>query len=146
MSAALVECDPLAPQLTKNQFLLQPIPTLSTSTLEKLDLCSGRWWWYQVDTEYSRATPVTQRSTGADGVVRTETVVEYVPDTAAVVVTFDTIWTRQANRFPTSDIVIVNGRDNRDQITNWNNPLSLIHRQPLRTIRRTSCTTRRWTR
>ena len=122
MSAALVECDPLAPQLTKNQFLLQPIPTLSTSTLEKLDLCSGRWWWYQVDTEYSRATPVTQRSTGADGVVRTETVVEYVPDTAAVVVTFDTIWTRQANRFPTSDIVIVNGRDNRDQITNWNNP------------------------
>lgn len=104
--AALVECNPNAPLPTVGQFRRQSIPPIPTSgdPWRDLDLCDGRWQWYQLSPEMVRPVPRVQRSRGADGVTRTRTVTSTVDTVASVAIVFDTVWTRQANRFPTSDV------------------------------------------
>ena len=117
---ALVECALNTPQPSRAQFITQPIPELSPTPLFKGDLCDQRWQWYQVQTAILRSRPVSTRSAGTDGVVRTSTSFQQVSETAAAVILFDSVWTRQANRFPTSDIMVVNGKDNMPN--NWDRP------------------------
>ena len=119
---AIVECDPQAPLPTANNFRQQPIYSIPTegNPVRDNDLCDNRWQWYRMRTEYTRSVSRVERIVGADGVTRTETLYSQVPDVASVVIIFDSIWTRQTNRFPTSDVMIVNGFDNMP--TNWDIP------------------------
>ena len=119
---ALVECDPTAPIPTANAFRQQPIPTLPVEgePTRANGLCDGRWQWYRVFTSFSRQVPRFERVVGADGVTRTETRYSPANDVASVSILFDGVWTRQTNRFPTSDIMIVNGFENMPQ--QWDVP------------------------
>ena len=55
-----------------------------------------------------------------DGFTYTRTDTVQQQSTAAVVLLFDSVWTRQANRYPTSDLIVVNGEANLPNI--WDNP------------------------
>ena len=55
-----------------------------------------------------------------DGFTYTRTDTVQQQSTAAVVLLFDSVWTRQANRYPTSDLIVVNGEANLPN--NWDNP------------------------
>ena len=112
-------CDPNRAQLTANEFREQETTALGSTPVRKLDLCNNRWWWYQIPTTLQRTRPTTARVEEADGVTRTRTTAASETVTGAVVLLFDSIWTRQANRYPTSDLMVVNGADNLP--TNWDN-------------------------
>ena len=115
-------CDPEAPIQTTQQFRAQPIPTVPTSgdPMQDNDLCDGRWQWYRLDPKSTQHVPRTVREVGVDGVTRTVTEHDAVERTMSVAIMFDAVWMRQANRFPTSDVMVVNGIENMP--TNWDVP------------------------
>ena len=92
---------------------------LGSTPIRKIDLCNNRWWWYQIPTSLQRDRPTSIREEDAEGVTRTRSKLTSETDTGAVVLLFDSIWTRQANRYPTSDLVVVNGVANLP--ANWDN-------------------------
>ena len=119
---ATFECDPTAPLPTANDFRRQAIPRIPTdgSRERKIDLCDQRWQWYRLPLQYSREIPSTERVVGPDGITRTVTTTTTVDEQPSVVILFDSLWTRQTNRYPTSDVMIVNGFTNMP--LNWDVP------------------------
>ena len=70
------------------------------------------WWWYQITRVACAGDPAGRGRGRRDA---TETKMEAETDTAAIVISFDTVWTRQAN---VGDIVVVIATT----CNNWDNP------------------------
>lgn len=121
---ALVTCEDAEDVLpmSRAEFLSLGIPELSTEPLFHPGVCDGEWRWFQMLTAAERTHTSESRDVGDDGVVRTSRTSTTLTETHAVVVHFDGMWTRQTNRYPTSDVLIVDGQDAMPE--NWDAPVN----------------------
>ena len=121
----LVPCDLTAPQISRTDFIAQPIHELSEVPLHVPGLCHMRWQWFQALTTRERTVTeyvqeIVPVSEGGDEIVRTVRRQRTIMERHAVVVQFDGHWIRQADRFATSDVIVVNGEDALPE--NWDVP------------------------
>jgi hypothetical protein len=115
-------CDPNANLPSKTEYAADPRSAIRTLTSTPIHdtLCDQRWLWFRIPTLGHRERPVATRLTDIFGVTQTVDVPEQYVESHAVVVQFEGKWTVQNNRFPTSDIMVVNGVEALPD--NWNAP------------------------
>ena len=81
-------------------------------------LCKRMWRWFKLPTTGTRTRRYTQQQIGADGITRSVQMSEQLTETMSLVIELNTVWKKQANRYPSVDVVFANGEKNLPELTN----------------------------